>query len=130
VFKKSKVIPLQALTDPEVSRRLRLRFQDNRHMKVARLSALHTGHLYPPGIIPGTHFCCGLGCSVGIANGYGSDGPGIESHWGRDFLHTSRPGPGAHPASCTMGTMSFPGVKRPQCDADHLPPPSAEVENE
>jgi hypothetical protein len=24
------------------------RFQDNRHMKVARLSALRTGHLYPP----------------------------------------------------------------------------------
>ena len=33
------------------------RFQDNRHMKVVRLSALSTGRLYPPGIIPGTHFC-------------------------------------------------------------------------
>jgi hypothetical protein len=33
------------------------RFQDNRHKKVARLSALRTGHLYPPGNIPGTHFC-------------------------------------------------------------------------
>jgi len=33
------------------------RFQDNRHMKVVRLSALRTGHLYPPGNIPGTHFC-------------------------------------------------------------------------
>jgi len=32
------------------------RFQDNRHMKVVRLSALRTGHLYPPGNIPGTHF--------------------------------------------------------------------------
>jgi hypothetical protein len=29
--------------------------------------------------------------SVGIANGYGLDGPGIESRWGRDFSHTSRP---------------------------------------
>jgi hypothetical protein len=27
-------------------------------MKVVRLSALCTGRLYPPGIIPGTHFCC------------------------------------------------------------------------
>ena len=33
------------------------RFQDNRHMKVVRLSALRTGHLYPQGNIPGTHFC-------------------------------------------------------------------------
>jgi hypothetical protein len=33
----------------------------------------------------------GPGSSVGIATGYGLDGPGIESRWGRDFLHTSRP---------------------------------------
>jgi hypothetical protein len=26
-------------------------------MKVVRLSALRTGSLYPPGNIPGTHFC-------------------------------------------------------------------------
>ena len=37
------------------------RFQDNRHMKVVRLSALRTGRLYPPGNIPGTHFCQRLG---------------------------------------------------------------------
>jgi hypothetical protein len=30
-------------------------------------------------------------------------------------------GPGAHPASCTMGTGSFPGVKRPGRGADHTP---------
>ena len=45
---------------------------------------------------------------VGIATGYGLDGSGIESRRGRDFVQT---GPGAHPASCTMGTGSFPGVK-------------------
>ena len=33
------------------------RFQDSRHMKVVRLSALRTGRLYSPGSIPGTHFC-------------------------------------------------------------------------
>jgi hypothetical protein len=38
--------------------------------------------------------------------------------------------PGTHPASCTMGTASFPGVKRPELCADHPPPSSAEVENE
>jgi len=34
----------------------------------------------------------------------------MESWWGRDFppVQTS---PGAHPASCTMGTGSFLGVK-------------------
>ena len=29
--------------------------------------------------------------SVGIATRYGLDGPGIESRWGRDFPHPSRP---------------------------------------
>jgi hypothetical protein len=33
----------------------------------------------------------GPGSSVGIATYYGLDGPGIESRWGRDFSHTSRP---------------------------------------
>jgi hypothetical protein len=32
----------------------------------------------------------GPGSSVGIATGYGLDGPGIESRWGRDFSHTPR----------------------------------------
>ena len=31
-------------------------------------------------------------------------------------------GPGAHPASCTMGTGSFQEVKRPGRGAEHLPP--------
>jgi hypothetical protein len=33
----------------------------------------------------------GLGSSVGIATGHGLDDPGIESRWGQDFPHTSRP---------------------------------------
>ena len=32
------------------------RFRDSLHMTVVR-SAVCTGHLYPPGNIPGTHFC-------------------------------------------------------------------------
>jgi len=43
--------------------------------------------------------------------GYGLDGPGIESRWGARFSAPVQTGPGAHPASCTMGTGSFPGVK-------------------
>jgi hypothetical protein len=61
--------------------------------------------------------------SVGIATRYGLDGPGIESRWGRDFQHPSR----VYPASCTMGTGSFPGVKRPGRGVDHPPPSSAKV---
>jgi hypothetical protein len=65
--------------------------------------------------------------AVGIVTRYGLDGPGLESRWGRDFPHPSRPAQGAHPASYTMGTGSFPGVKRLRCDVDHPPPSSAEV---
>jgi hypothetical protein len=76
---------------------------------------------------------CGPGSSVGITSDYGLDGPGIKikPRWGRDFSHTSRPALGStHPASCTMGTGYFPGVKRPGRGANHPPLSSAEVENE
>jgi hypothetical protein len=33
------------------------RIQDNRHLKVVRLSTLRTGRLYPSGNISGTNFC-------------------------------------------------------------------------
>jgi hypothetical protein len=36
-------------------------------------------------------YTCGPGSSVGTATGYGLNGPGIESRWGRDFPHLSRP---------------------------------------
>ena len=49
--------------------------------------------------------------SVGIATGYGLHGPGIESRWVARFSAPVQTGPGAHPASCKMGTVSFPGVK-------------------
>jgi hypothetical protein len=47
----------------------------------------------------------------------------------RFFAHVQT-GPGSHPASCTMGTGSFPGVKRPRRGADQPPPSSAEVRKE
>ena len=50
--------PITGLDGPCVFQKVEApRFQDNRHKKVARLSALRTGHLYTPGNIPGTHFC-------------------------------------------------------------------------
>ena len=56
-----------------------------------------------------TYCICVPRIVVGIATGL--DGPGIESRWGRDFSAPVQTGPGAHPASCSMGTASFPGVK-------------------
>jgi len=63
----------------------------------------------------------GRDSSVGVATGYGLDGPGIEFRWGRDFSSPVQSGPGVHPASCTVGTGSFPGVKRPGRGVDHPP---------
>jgi len=36
-------------------------------------------------------------------------------------------GPGAHPASYTVGTVSFPVAKRPGLGVDHPPTSSGEV---
>jgi hypothetical protein len=54
---------------------------------------------------------CGPGSVVGIATGYALDGSGIESRWEARFSALVQTGPGDHPASCTMDTGSFPGVK-------------------
>jgi len=53
---------------------------------------------------------CGPGSPVGIATDYGISGPGSNPGGGEIFSPVQT-GPGAHPASCTMGTGSFPVVK-------------------
>jgi len=40
--------------------------------------------------VPNYILVCEPGSVVGIATGYGLDGPGIESRWGRDFPQLSR----------------------------------------
>jgi len=73
---------------------------------------------------------CGPGSSVGIATELRAGRSGIESRWGRDFPPVQT-GPGAHPASCKMGTGSFFwGKVRSVRAADHSPPSSAAVMEE
>jgi len=65
--------------------------------------------------------------SVGTATLYGMYGPRIESRWEAGFYAPVQTGPGANPASCTMGTGFFPGVQRPGRGVDNPIPSSAEV---
>ena len=64
---------------------------------------------------------------VCIATRYRLDDPGIGSRWGARFSAPVHTGPGAHPVSWSVGTDSFPGVKRPGRGVDHPSLPSAEV---
>jgi hypothetical protein len=58
--------------------------------------------------------------SVGIETGCGLDGPGIESRWDEIFRTlTDRPWDSL--STCTVGTGSFPGLKRPERSADTHP---------
>jgi hypothetical protein len=59
----------------------------------------------------------------GIASGYGLDGPGINSGGGGGarFSAPVQTGPGAHSTSYTLGTGSFPGIKRPGRGVDYSP---------
>jgi len=61
---------------------------------------------------PQSRTVCGPGSVVGISDwlraGRSGDRIPVEAR----FFAPVQTGPGAHPASCTMGTGSFPGVKR------------------
>ena len=64
----------------------------------------------PQNSVYNTEVLSRLGSSVGIPTGYGLDGRGIESRLGARFSAPVQTVPRSHPASCTMGTGSFPGV--------------------
>jgi len=54
---------------------------------------------------------CGPGSVVGIATGYRVGRSGDQIPVVVRFSAPVQTGPGAQPASCTMGTGSYPGVK-------------------
>jgi len=72
----------------------------------------------------------GPGSVVGIATGYGLEGLEIESRWGRDFPHLSRPvlGPTQPPVQWVPSLSR--GKERPGRDADPSSPSSAVVKKE
>ena len=75
----------------------------------------------------GSHSVCEPGSVVGIATGYGLDGPGIESRWGRGFPHLSRPALGTtQPPVQWLPSLSR-GKELPGLDADPSPPSSSVV---
>jgi len=49
---------------------------------------------------------------------------------GAIFSAPVQTGPGAHPANYTMGTGSFPGIKRPGRGVDHPPPLAPNLKEE
>jgi hypothetical protein len=72
----------------------------------------------------------GPGSLVDIATGYGLDGPGIESQWGRIF-RTCPDRPWGPPSLLYNEYRVFPESKeRPVRDADPSPPSSAVVMKE
>ena len=54
---------------------------------------------------------CGRGSVVGIATGHGAGRSGVRIPVAARFSAPVQTGSGAHPATCTMGTGSFPGIK-------------------
>ena len=69
----------------------------------------------------------GCDSSVGIATCYGLGSLEIEPWWEARFSAPVQTGPGAHPASYTMGTGSYLGVKQLRRGIEHPPPSSAKV---
>jgi len=69
----------------------------------------------------------GPGSLTGIPTGCGLDGPGIDSRWGRDFPHMSRPALGPTQPPVQWVPALFRGKERPGRDADPSPPSSAVI---
>ena len=70
----------------------------------------------------GTTELCGRGSSVGIATGWGLDGPEIESRWGCKIFHTCPYWPWGPPSLLYNGYRVFPmGKEGPKRDTKPSP---------
>jgi len=58
---------------------------------------------------------------VSTTTSCGLDGLGIKSRWAARFSASEQTSHGAHPASYTVGTGSFLGLKRPGHGIHHPP---------
>ena len=76
-------------------------------------------------------FASKISCWTGYLSWYSdllrAGGSGNRISVGARFFAHIQTGPGALPASCTKGTVSFPGVKRPGRVVKHPPPSNADV---
>jgi hypothetical protein len=73
---------------------------------------------------------CALLVPVGIVTGYSLDTPRIGVGFSDGLLYGLQTGSGAHPVSCSLGTMwYFHWVKRPGHEADHSPASSGAAKN-
>lgn len=94
----------------------------NKNSKNGKNNNSIRGKLYFWNVSP---FSVGRDSLVDIAIHYGTDGPGIESHWGRGFPQPFRPTPGSIQPPAQW--ISFPGINRPERGIDHTPPSSARL---
>jgi hypothetical protein len=67
---------------------------------------------------------------AGIATTLWAGRSGDRIPVGARFSAPVQTGPGAHPASYTMGTGSFPGLKRPGHGVDHPPDLAPKLQKE
>ena len=91
------------------------------------VSSVEAPHNLPSVVSPLPFSPTGQDSSVSIGSRYGLGRSGDRMPVGAVFSAPVQTGPGVRPASYTMGTGFFPGVKRPGRVVDHPPASSAEV---
>jgi hypothetical protein len=95
---------------------------------LAILYFFHIRHCYCMSFFKCYYLTMGRESVVSLATRYGLDGPGIESWWGVRFSTPVQTSHGAHPASYTLDTVSFPRLKQLGRSVDRPYPSSFEVE--